>query len=162
MKKIIANFKMNKTPSETKQYFIKLVSKFNNKNELVMCVPYTSIPIAKFITEGEENIKIGAQNICDEEEGKCTGEISGKMLKDCGVNYVIIGHSERRAKFKENSKSINKKIKIALKNGLQVILCVGETLLERNTLRIADTLKNQIEEALKGLYEYNKFKVILL
>ena len=153
MKRIIANFKMNKTASEMKHYLISLVSKFDNKNELVLCVPYTCLSIAKFMIEGQPNIKLGAQNLCEEEEGRCTGEISGKMLRDCGVNYVIVGHSERRTKFKENSKSINKKIKVALKNGLQVILCIGETLADRNTLKIADTLREQIGEALKGLYE---------
>ena len=153
MKKIIANFKMNKTATEMKQYLIKLISKFEDKCEAVLCVPYTCLSLAKFIVDGHDNIKVGAQNISEEEEGKCTGEISARMLKDSGASCVIVGHSERRAKFKENGKIINKKIKVALKNGLEVILCVGETLAERNTLKVADTLREQISEALKGLYE---------
>lgn len=153
MKRIIANFKMNKTASEMKHYLISLVSKFDHKNELILCVPYTCLSIARLMVEGQQNIKIGAQNLCEEEEGRCTGEISGKMLRDCGVSYVIVGHSERRMKFKENGKVINKKIKVALKNGLQVVLCIGETLAERNTMKVAETLKEQLGEALKGLYE---------
>lgn len=153
MKKVIANFKMNKTASEMKEYLISLVAKFQNKHELVLCMPFTNLGVGEFMLRGQENIKLGAQNICDEEEDKCTGEISGKMLKDAGAQYVIVGHSERRTKFKEGGKSINKKIQIALKNGIKVILCIGETLADRNTLKIADTLRNQLTEALKGLYE---------
>ena len=147
MRRIIANFKMNKTASEIKDYLMSLVSKFNNKNEVVLCVPFTNLAIGDFLLKGQENIKLGAQNLCDEEEDKCTGEINGKMLKDAGAQFVIVGHSERRTKFKESGKSINKKIQIALKNGIKVIVCIGETLADRNTLR------NQLTEALKGLYE---------
>lgn len=151
--KIIANFKMNKTPFETKEYLMNIVPKSKDFNqEIILCLPYTSIAIGKFMTEGT-SIKIGAQNLCEEEEGHSTGEISGRMLKDAGVSYVLVGHSERRSKFKENSKALNKKIKSALKNGLNVILCVGETLAERNTLKTSQVLKDEIEEALKGLYE---------
>ena len=153
MKTIIANFKMNKTFTETKDYLMTLVPRYDERHELVLCMPYTSIALGKFFTEGKNNIKIGAQNLCDEEENRCTGEISGVMLKDVGAEYVLVGHSERRTKFRENAKSINKKIKIALKNGLEVILCVGESLADRNTLKTLQTLKDQIEEALKGLYE---------
>ena len=106
-------------------------------------------------------ISIGGQNLCDEEEGKCTGEISGKMLKSAGAEFVIVGHSERRTKFKENARSINKKIKIALKNRLKVILCVGESLAERNTLKMLESLKVQIEEALKGLYENELENIVI-
>lgn len=153
MRRIIANFKMNKTASEMKDYLISLIAKYNNKNELVLCMPFTNLSMGNFMLKGQENIKLGAQNICDEEEDKCTGEINGKMLKDVGVDYVIVGHSERRTKYKENGKSINKKIQIALKNGIKVIVCIGETLADRNTLKIADTLRDQLTEALKGLYE---------
>lgn len=151
--KIFANFKMNKTPSETKEYLINLVPKSKDfKQEITICLPYTSLAMGKFMIEGT-NIKLGAQNLSEDDEGRTTGEISGRMLKDLGVSYVIVGHSERRIKFKENTKLNNKKIKAALKNGLNVVLCVGETLAERNTLKTADVLKDQIEESLKGLYE---------
>lgn len=151
--KIFINFKMNKTPTQTKEYFIDFLSgKRLDRNELTFALPYTSIAVGKFMTEGT-GIKIGAQNMSDEEEGNNTGEISGAMLKDSGVSSVIIGHNDRKTKFKENSKSINKKIKIALKNALGIVLCVGENATERNTLKAYQTLKEQIEEALKGLYE---------
>lgn len=152
MKKIIANFKMNMNGQEVKDYLTKLLAKVNGKNEVVVCPPYTSLSIANFLLEGSL-IELGAQNICDEEEGKCTGEISGRMVKDCGASYVIVGHSERRSKFKENGRNINKKIKSALKNRLKVILCVGEQLAEKNMGKTKEVIKTQIEEAFKGLYE---------
>jgi len=161
MKYIIANFKMNKTIEETKSYLINLIPKVpKGKHNLVLCMPSTSLTTAKYLLE-DSQILLGGQNLCDEEEDKCTGEISGKMLKSAGADYVIVGHSERRTKFKENAKSINKKIKIALKNRLKVILCVGESLAERNTLKMLDTLKAQIEEALKGLYENELDNVVI-
>ena len=161
MKYIIANFKMNHTPADTKDYLIRLVPKVEaGKHKLVLCLPATSLGVAKFMLDGGE-ISLGGQNLCDEEEGKCTGEVSGKMLKSAGAEYVIVGHSERRTKFKENARSINKKIKIALKNRLKVILCVGESLAERNTLKMLESLKVQIEEALKGLYE-NELEHIII
>lgn len=154
MKKIvIANFKMNKTPSETKQYLISFLSKYEDyKTDLILALPYTSLSIAKFMIDKRE-ISLGAQNLCDDDEKGCTGEISGKMLADSGVSYVLVGHSERRAKFKEDSKTINKKIKNGLKNRLSIILCVGESLTDKNTMKTLSTLRMQIEEALKGLYE---------
>lgn len=153
MKKIVANFKMNGTNSQLKNYFMKLVSKAKEeKFELVLCPPFTSISLASFLLEGSD-VKLGGQNLCDEEEGKCTGEISGSMLKDAGADYVIVGHSERRIKFRESARSINKKIKIALKNRLKVVLCIGETLAEKNTLKTGEVLRGEIEDAVKGLYE---------
>lgn len=154
MKKIvIANFKMNKTPSETKQYLISFLSKYEDyKTDLILALPYTSLSIAKFMIDKRE-ISLGAQNLCDDDEKGCTGEIGGKMLADSGVSHVLVGHSERRAKFKEDSKTINKKIKNGLKNRLSIILCVGESLADKNTMKTLSTLRMQIEEALKGLYE---------
>lgn len=153
MRQIIANFKMNYTVEETKQYMIEFLSKVDKeKAEITLCLPYTSLAVGNYFLK-DSSIKLGAQNLSDEEEGKFTGEINGKMLVSTGVQSVIVGHSERRTKFKENSKIINKKIKIALKNRLNVILCVGESLTEKNTLKTLETIKNQLEEALKGLYE---------
>ena len=161
MKKIVANFKMNKTNNEVKEYIMKLLPKYEKeKTELVLCVPFTAITLSKFLLDGT-NISIGAQNICDEDDGKSTGEISGTMIKSCGADYVIIGHSERRIKFKENGRIINKKIKLALKNRLKVILCVGETLAEKNTMKTNEVIKTQIEEALKGLYENELENIVI-
>lgn len=152
-KKIIANFKMNQTIQESKAYFTKLISKFeNDKIELIVCPPFTSISIAGFFAKGT-SIKIGGQNLSDEEFGGQTGEISAKMLKDAGVEYVIIGHSERRTKFKENNLVINKKIKTALKTGLKPILCVGETISEKIAGKTVEVLRKQVEEGIRGLYE---------
>lgn len=161
MRLIIANFKMNKTPLETKEYLMQFIPKAeNSKKEIVLCMSATSLGLAKFMTEGT-NIKLGGQNLCDEERDKCTGEISGEMLKGAGADYVIVGHSERRTKFKESHRTNNKKIKIALKNRLKAILCVGESLAERNTLKMLDSLRVQIEESLKGLYE-NELEHIII
>ena len=161
MRMIIANFKMNKTPLETKDYLMQFVPKVeNSKKEIVLCMSATSLGVAKFMTEGT-NIKLGGQNICDEERGKCTGEVSGEMIKGAGADYVIVGHSERRTKFKESHRTNNKKIKIALKNRLKAILCVGENLAERNTLKMLDSLRTQIEESLKGLYENELENIII-
>ena len=161
MKNIIANFKMNFTVDETKKYLMKLVPKVEEgKHNLILCMPATSLATANYLLDNTE-ISLGGQNLCDEEEGKCTGEISGAMLAGAGAKYVIVGHSERRVKFKESARSINKKIKIALKNRLKVILCVGESLAERNTLKMIESLKNQIEEALKGLYENELDNIII-
>lgn len=161
MKYIIANFKMNQTPTETKQYLINLIPHVEKgKHNVVLCFPSTSLTTANYLLS-DTDISLGAQNICDEEEGKCTGEVSGKMIKDAGATYVLIGHSERRAKFKENAKQLNKKIKIALKNRIKVIFCVGESLAEKNTLKTIESLKNQIEEAFKGLYENELENIVI-
>ena len=160
MKKIVANLKMNKTGKELKEYLQKLAVKNNHKNQIIVCPPCTYLSLSKFLLEGS-GIQICAQNICDEEEGNFTGEVSGKMVKDCGGEYVIIGHSERKTKFRENARIINKKIKIALKNGLKVILCVGEQLADKNLEKTKEALKIQIEDALKGLYENELENVII-
>ncbi len=160
MKKIVANFKMNQTPTDTKKYLMTFLSRVSEDADVTLCLPFTSIAEGVYLTRGG-NVKIGAQNLSDEEKGSFTGEISGAMLKDAGVSEVIVGHNERRAKFKENSKIINKKIKIALKNRLKVILCVGESLAQRNTLKTFEVLKEQLEEALKGLYQNELDRIVI-
>lgn len=149
---VIANFKMNQTPKETRDYLMAFLPRFEGKVDLTLCLPYTSLYVGQYLCE-DRDIRLGSQNISEEEEGRSTGEISGRMLKASGVDYCLIGHSERRKRFKEDSRVINKKIKAALKNGLGVILCVGESLTERNTLKTYEVLQEQIEDALKGLYE---------
>ena len=128
-KKVIAgNWKMNMLPNEAISCIdelSKLVKDTNN--EVVLCVPYTDLFYA-LLTAQNTNIKIGAQNMHFEENGAYTGEISGPMLKSIGVEYVIIGHSERRQYFAETDETVNKKVKSAHKYGLKPIVCVGETL----------------------------------
>ena len=161
MKKlIVANFKMSQTTTDTKNYFTKLICKLDNPTvELVICPPYTSLSVAKFFTEGTE-VKLGAQNLSDD-ESQVTGEISAPMLKSVGVDYVIVGHSDRRIKFKENNVIVNKKIKSALKQGLKCILCVGENLAEKTALKTSEVLKKEVEECLKGLYENELESVVI-
>ena len=161
MRKIIGNFKMNQTPTQTKEYLLRFLSRVEGtKNEIVLCFPATSLTTAKYMVEGG-NVKLGGQNICEDDRVKVTGEINGDMLKDAGAEYVIVGHSERRTKFRENYKTNNKKIKLAFKNRLKVILCVGENLTERNTLKMLESLKIQIEESLKGIYENELERVVI-
>lgn len=162
MKKvIIANFKMNQTAEETKVYFTKLLCKLANDNiELIICPPYTSLSISSFFTSGT-NVKIGAQNVADDDLNGQTGEVSAKMIKNIGAEYVIVGHPERRSKFKETNLTINRKIKSALKQGLKCILCVGESYAEKVALKTAEVLKKQIDECLKGLYENELESVII-
>lgn len=162
MKKIIfANLKMNQTIDEAKVYFTKLLCKLSNENiQLVVCPAFTSLSIAKFFTEGT-NVKVGVQNVSDEENGATTGEISANMAKSAGAEYVIVGHPERRNKFRESNSMINKKIKSALKQGLKCVLCVGETYAEKNASKVAEAIKKQIDECLKGLYENELESVII-
>ena len=98
----------------------------DSQNEVILCVPYTDLFYSLLTAQGT-NIKIGAQNMHFEEKGAYTGEVSGSMLKSIGVEYVIIGHSERRQYFNETDETVNKKVKAAFANGLKPIVCVGET-----------------------------------
>lgn len=159
--KIYINFKMNKTSTQIKKYFYEFVPLVEGlKGEFTFMLPFTSLSLAKFLTQNTP-VKIGAQNVCEEEEGEFTGEISARMLADEGVDSLLVGHNERRVKYKESNRIINKKIKLALKNGLEVVLCVGEGLIERNTLKGRESIKMQIEEALKGLYENELENIVI-
>ena len=151
-KKVIAgNWKMNMLPNET----ISMISELepmvkDTENEVVLCVPYTDLFYALLTAQGT-NIKIGAQNMHFEEKGAYTGEISAKMLKSIGVEYVIIGHSERRQYFAETDETVNKKIKAAFANELKPIVCVGETLDQRESGKAFEIITTQTEKALDGL-----------
>ncbi len=162
MKKIIVgNFKMNSTVSEFKTYAMSLATKTKGtKNTVVVCPPYTHLTTAKEFLTGSK-IFFGAQNIFDAESGAYTGEISAKMIKDAGATYVILGHSDRRNKFKETDKLINRKIKTALANGLKVVLCVGENLQTRTAKQEAAFVRKQIDDDLKGIYENELESVII-
>ena len=124
---IAGNWKMNKTPAEAKALIEELKPMVEGKNgcDIVICVPYVDICTAVEATKGT-NIKVGAENVHFAESGAYTGEISAKMLTECGVEYVIIGHSERRQYFAETDETVNLRTKAALAAGLKVILCVGE------------------------------------
>lgn len=151
-KKVIAgNWKMNKNPEEAKEFmkeFIPLVA--NSENEVVICAPFIDLKCLVKHTQGT-NVKIGAQNMHWEEAGAYTGEISGSMLKSIGVEYVIIGHSERRQYFAETDETVNKKIKAAFANELKPIVCVGETLEQREQGITKEIITKQTRLALEGL-----------
>ncbi len=151
-KKVIAgNWKMNMLPNETISFIEELAPLVKNtENEVVLCVPYTDLFYA-LLTAQNTNIKIGAQNMHYEENGAYTGEISGKMLKSINVDYVIIGHSERRQYFNETDETVNKKIKSAFRDGLKPIVCVGETLEQREAGKTEEIITKQTELALDGL-----------
>lgn len=161
-KKVIAgNWKMNKLPNEAIEFIEKLAPLVKEtENEVILCVPYTDLFYALLTAQGT-NIKIGAQNMHFEEKGAYTGEISGNMLKSIGVEYVIIGHSERRAYFAETDENVNKKIKTALKNGLKPIMCVGETLKQREDGDTNTVITTQTRLALDGLSLEEIEKVIV-
>ena len=151
-RKVIAgNWKMNMLPDET----IKFIEEFaplvkDTENEVILCVPYTDLFYALLNVQGT-NIKIGAQNMHFEEKGAYTGEVSPQMLKAINVEYVIIGHSERRQYYNETDETVNKKIKAAFNVGLKPIVCVGETLEERENGKTAEIITNQTKLALEGL-----------
>ncbi len=151
-RKVIAgNWKMNKCPDGTKRFFEtfpELVK--DTENEVVICVPYVDLAVAMECAKGT-NIKIGAQNVHYEEKGAYTGEISPKMLEHMGVEYVIIGHSERREYYNETDESVNKKLKSAFAHNLKPILCVGETLAQREAGVTKDFVTTQVRKALEGL-----------
>ena len=151
-RKVIAgNWKMNMLPNETIQFIEDLAPLVKNtEHEVILCVPYTDLFYA-LLTAQNTNIKIGAQNMHFAESGAYTGEVSGKMLKSINVEYVIIGHSERRQYFNETDETVNKKVKAAFENGLKPIVCVGETLEQREAGKVEEIITNQTKLALDGL-----------
>ena len=150
--KIIAgNWKMNKTPQEAKELIKELAPLVNDsEDDVVFCVPFVDIPAAIDALKGT-NIAVGAQNMHWEEKGAFTGEISADMLYELGVEYVIIGHSERRQYFAETDETVNKKIHAALAHELIPIVCCGETLEQRENGETLDLVKGQIEKAFENI-----------
>lgn len=161
-KKVIAgNWKMNKNKQEAQAFmkeFIPLVA--NTQNEVVICAPYLDLNSLVEMTKGT-NVKIGAQNMHWEENGAYTGEICASMLKEIGAEYVIIGHSERRQYFNETDETVNKKIKAAFANGLKPIVCVGETLEQREQGTTKEIITKQTKLALEGLTQEQVENVII-
>jgi triosephosphate isomerase len=142
---------MNKTISETEQYaqeFLQL-KKNTERIDLVICPPFTGL--AKLRAVCKEQINLGGQNMFWENSGAYTGEISADMLLSCGCRYVIVGHSERRRLFNESNSIVNRKMKIALEKRLIPVLCVGETLQERENKLAYDIVSEQLREGLAGL-----------
>ncbi len=152
-KKLIAgNWKMNKTSSDATALVTELVAEVGRTSDvdIVVCPPFTSLEVVGKAIEGS-SIKLGAQNMHHEASGAYTGEISAAMLRAIFTNYVILGHSERRTYFGETDAFINKKVLAALKNQLKPILCVGETLAERESGSTLKVVQTQLEANLEGV-----------
>ena len=151
-RKVIAgNWKMNMLPNEAIEFINKLAPLVkDSKNEVIVCVPFTDL-FYTLLTVQETNIHVGAQNMHWKESGAYTGEVSADMLKCINVEYVIIGHSERRQYFNETDETVNLKVKQALAKGLKPIVCVGETLEQREEGKTIEVITSQISKALEGL-----------
>jgi triosephosphate isomerase len=144
---IAGNWKMNKTIKEGVEFIAAIKNQVENTDvEVVVCAPATLLKDLKLAAEGTD-IKIGAQNMHYEESGAFTGEIAPGMLKELNIDYVVIGHSERRQYFAETDETVNKKVLKALEIGIGPILCVGETLEERESGKMKDVVKVQIQKA---------------
>lgn len=148
---IAGNWKMNKTPSESIELVKEILNEEMDVNvDQVVIVPFTSIhPVSELVANKE--LKLGAQNMYFEESGAFTGEVSPGMLKSMNVDYVIIGHSERREIFGEDDELLNKKVAAAFSHGLLPILCCGESLKEREENKQEEKVKSQITKDLQGI-----------
>jgi triosephosphate isomerase len=149
---IAGNWKMNTVIEGAKTLVEDLKARVRDATnvEIVVCPPFITLTTVRDVIEGS-NIALGAQNMYWEKSGAFTGEVSAPMLKSVGCTYVIIGHSERRAYFYETDETVNKKIFAGLAEGLQPIVCVGETLEEREKNETFDVIKRQITGGLAGL-----------
>jgi len=148
---IAGNWKMNKTPAEAEALINEIKPLVKDADcDVVCCVPYIDLQTALEATK-DSNIKIGAENCYWEESGAFTGEISAKMLKTIGVEYVIIGHSERRTFFGDTDETVAKRTRGALDAGLKVILCVGEYLEQRDLGITIEVVRMQTKIALNGV-----------
>lgn len=158
---IAGNWKMNKTISESRELVnqIKDITK-DTDVEVVVCTPFLALSDIKKEIEGTD-LKLGAQNMHWEDNGAYTGEISPVMLKDLGIDYVIIGHSERRQYFNETDETVNKKAKAALNYDINPIICVGETLEERENGKDKDKVKSQILKALEDIKSEDMLKIVI-
>ena len=152
-KKLIAgNWKMNKTSADASALLQEIVTEVGKQADVdvVVCPPFTSLETAAKVLDGS-TVKLGAQNLHPEKSGAYTGEISAEMLRALFVNYVIIGHSERRTYFGDTDAFVNLKVLAALKNQLKPILCVGETLGEREAAQTLKVVQTQLEAGLEGV-----------
>ena len=158
---IAGNWKMNKTATEAAQLIDELIPAVAGADcEVVICTPFTSLVAAVEKTKGT-NIHVGAENVHFEKSGAFTGEISADMLVDLGVEYVITGHSERRQYFAETDETVNKRTKAALEAGLKVIVCVGESLAQREQGVTEELVRMQTKIALQGVTAEEMSRVII-
>ncbi len=159
---IAGNWKMNMTPSQAKTFAAELYDAVKGKRgcDIVVCVPAIDIPAVVKVCAGTA-IKVGAQNVHFKNSGAYTGEISPEMLVDAGVKYVVIGHSERRQYFGETDETVNLRTKAAIEAGLTAIVCVGETLSEREQGITSEVVSKQVKLALAGVSAEQMKKVII-
>lgn len=152
-KTIAGNWKMNKNVDESAMLINEVKDRLKDVAdgiEVILCPPFTSLGIASQLLRGSR-LKLGAQNMHFEDDGAFTGEVSGRMLKSIGCEYVILGHSERRTYFHESDDVVNRKIKKALAFGLKPIVCVGETLNERERGLTEVVVSKQVKGVLEGI-----------
>ena len=145
---IFGNWKMNKTNAETKEFFAGVDSHVTDKADFGVAVPFTALHTAM---EGSTKLHVAAQNMHFEPNGAYTGEVSAEMLKELGVKWVVLGHSERRQYFNETDKDVNKKAAVAIENGMTPIICVGETIYEFEAEKTEEVVRKQVSAALSGL-----------
>ena len=158
---IAGNWKMNKTPAEAKVLLEEVIPAVKDADcEVIACVPYVELYVALETTKGT-NVKIGAENCHWAESGAFTGEISAPMLKEMGVEYVVLGHSERRQYFGETDETVNKRTKAALAHGLKPIVCVGELLWERECNITEEVIARQIKLDLFNVTEEELKNVVI-
>ncbi len=159
---IAGNWKLNNTEKEAVDLVTALRNNLNNVTEvdIVVCPVFTVLPVVHDVLL-ESNIGLGAQNVFWEDSGAFTGEISAPLLKDIGVQYVIIGHSERRQYFGETDEMVNKRTKAALAHGLTPIVCVGEVLAQREENKTFDVIQTQCVGAFAGLTAAEMEKIVI-
>lgn len=162
-----ANWKMYKTAAEAKDYVARLTTLLQGQNpqdlpNIVLCPPYTAIPqVAHCLLDSTPGIAVGAQTVSEHEEGAYTGDIAPRMLTEFGVRYVIIGHSERRQYAHETDAQVNAKVKTALRHGLTPIVCVGETLAQREAGQTDGWVQQQVRAALDGIAPADRQRLVL-
>lgn len=162
-KKVIAgNWKMNKTMQEARDFIKEVVGKIeaSDQVEAVVCAPFPYLPALVEAVKGSP-VKVGAQTMHYEESGAFTGEVSPNMLVDIGVSHVILGHSERREYFAETDETVNKKVHAALSQNLTPILCVGESLEQREAGETKSQVERQVKAALEGVSKADLSRVII-
>jgi triosephosphate isomerase (TIM) len=158
---LAGNWKMHKTVSEATDFARDLVLKLSSSsNKLMVAPPFTALAAVNAVVQGSK-ILLGAQNMAAEEKGAHTGEISVIMLRDVGVKIVILGHSERRHTYGETDELVNRKVRLALDHGMEVILCVGETNEEREAGRVEDVVGTQLRGGLEDVSESDLRRVTI-